>query len=103
MATPKKANPGDSRFKPGKSGNPGGRSPRIGPNGETAAQLARLHTTKAIDTLAAGLDAPDWNIRVQCANSLLQRGWGAPKSEDEGAGKEDIGKALLDLIAALPS
>lgn len=66
-------------FKKGKSGNPGGRSPRIGPNGETAAELARKHTVDAIKTLADGLKAPDWHIRVACSNSLLQRGWGAPK------------------------
>ena len=86
----------------GKSGNPGGRSPRVGPNGETAAQLARQHTAEAIETLAAGMKAPDWYVRVQCANSLLQRGWGSPKSEDEGGDKPGIEQVLSQLIAKLP-
>lgn len=103
MATPKKANPGSSKFKPGQSGNPGGRSPRVGPNGETAAQLARLHTADAISTLAEGLKQPDWQIRVQCANSLLQRGWGTPKPDEDGKDKPDIAEVLEKLIDKLPS
>lgn len=82
MTTPKKPNAthaNETTWKKGKSGNPGGRSPRVGPNGETAAQLAREHTAEAIKTLADGLTQSDWNIRVACANALLNRGWGAPK------------------------
>lgn len=77
--TTKKPRSGPTTWAKGKSGNPGGRSPRIGPNGETAAELARMHTAAAIETLAAGLATSDWNIRVACANALLNRGWGAPK------------------------
>lgn len=70
---------GPKTWKPGQSGNPGGRSPRVGPNGETAAELARMHTAAAIETLASGLACPDWPTRVACANALLNRGWGTPK------------------------
>lgn len=77
MAGSKHAN--STTWQKGKSGNPGGRSPRIGPNGETAAQLARMHTAEAIQTLAEGLKAPEWQIRVACAQALLDRGWGKPK------------------------
>ena len=76
MAGPKHAN--SASFQKGKSGNPGGRSPRIGPNGETAAQLARVHTADAIKTLADGLKAPEWQVRVACSQALLDRGWGKP-------------------------
>ncbi|MBO9717513.1 MAG: HEAT repeat domain-containing protein [Pseudoxanthomonas sp.] len=87
----------------GKSGNPGGRSPRVGPNGETAAELARMHTAEAIATLKDGMSAPDWYVRVQCANSLLQRGWGTPKApEDEGSDKPDLAQVLAQLIEKLP-
>lgn len=67
-------------FEKGKSGNPGGRSPRIGPNGETAAQLARIHTVEAIECLAEVTNnkkAPPI-ARVAAANGLLDRGWGKP-------------------------
>ena len=101
MAGSKHAN--SSTWQKGKSGNPGGRSPRVGPNGETAAQLARAHTAEAIETLAAGMRAPEWQIRVQCANSLLQRGWGAPKNEDDGGGKPDLNELLSQLLRKLPA
>lgn len=67
-------------FEKGKSGNPGGRSPRIGPNGETAAQLAREHTVAAIECLVEVTnDKKAFPIaRVQAANALLDRGWGKP-------------------------
>lgn len=69
----------------GKSGNPGGRSPRVGPNGETIAQLARAHTTDALATLVEvcnnkGLEPRD---RVSAANAILDRGWGKPKESVE--------------------
>lgn len=67
-------------FEKGKSGNPGGRSPRIGPNGETAAQLARQHTVEAIECLAEVTNnkkAPPI-ARVAAAGALLDRGWGKP-------------------------
>ena len=72
-------------FKKGKSGNPGGRSPRIGPNGETAAQLARMHTADAIDTLADVNNNPKAPAiaRVAAANALLDRGWGKPTEHVE--------------------
>jgi hypothetical protein len=76
MAGSKHAN--KTTFKKGTSGNPGGRSPRVGPNGETAAQLARTHTAAAIQTLADGLTAPEWQVRVACSQALLDRGWGKP-------------------------
>jgi hypothetical protein len=67
-------------FEKGKSGNPGGRSPRIGPNGETAAQLARKHTVEAIECLVEVTnDKRAMAIaRVSAANALLDRGWGKP-------------------------
>jgi hypothetical protein len=87
----------------GRSGNPGGRSPRIGPNGETAAQLARTHTAAAIDTLAevnGNKKAPPI-ARVAAANALLDRGWGRPKEAEDNE-KPDMTKLLSDLIAKLP-
>jgi len=65
----------------GKSGNPGGRSPKVGPNGETLAQLARAHTADAVKTLAEIMGAVinEPKDRITAAVALLDRGWGKPK------------------------
>lgn len=70
----------ETSFQKGKSGNPGGRSPRIGPNGETAAQLARVHTVEAIECLVEVVNNKKAMpiARVSAANALLDRGWGKP-------------------------
>lgn len=88
-----------STWSKGKSGNPGGRSPRIGPNGETAAQLARMHTAEAIQTLADGLKAPEWQIRVACSQALLDRGWGKP-TEFVDAKVEGGGLPVIQIVRA---
>lgn len=68
-------------FKKGQSGNPGGRSPRVGPNGETLTQLARAHTADALQVLVdvATDKMADANHRVSAAVAILDRGWGKPK------------------------
>lgn len=68
-------------FQKGKSGNPGGRSPRVGPNGETLTQLARAHTTEALQVLVdvATDKMAEPNHRVSAAVAILDRGWGKPK------------------------
>ena len=106
--TTEKKNPaphtGPTTWTKGKSGNPGGRSPRIGPNGETAAQLARVHTVEAIDVLReVMMDKKATPVaRVSAANGMLDRGWGKPKDEDAGD-KPDLAAVLADLISKLPS
>lgn len=90
-------------FRPGQSGNPGGRSPRVGPNGETVAQLARAHTAAAIKTLAdlcngASNEPKD---RIAAANALLDRGWGKPKeSLDLDANIEGSGVPIIQIVRA---
>lgn len=79
MATPKKANPGSSKFKPGQSGNPGGRSPRVGSNGETVAQLARAHTAEAVERLVRVMRGADDELALKAVQAILDRGWGKPK------------------------
>lgn len=87
-------------FQKGQSGNPGGRSPRVGPNGETAAQLARLHTAEAIQCLAAGLVAPEWPVRIACSQALLDRGWGKP-TEFVDAKVEGGGLPMIQIVRAV--
>ena len=60
-------------FKPGKSGNPGGR-----PKVADLRRLARERTVDAITTLIQVMRSPKSAAaaRVMAANSLLDRGWG---------------------------
>lgn len=59
------------RFKPGQSGNPGGRPKGI-------AALARQHTDRALEVLVAGMADDDARVRVAAAREVLDRGWGKP-------------------------
>jgi len=79
---PRKKN---GQFQPGSSGNPGGR-----PKDEArVAELARSHTSEAIDTLVDLMrHGKDERVRGTAAQALLDRGWGKPKVEvvNEGGG-----------------
>jgi hypothetical protein len=89
-------------FRPGRSGNPGGRPKR--PQTIEARKIiadvkaaAKELTQDALDTLKAALTAPTapWAARVSAATSILDRGWGKPGQaveilgEIEGALKFD--------------
>lgn len=68
-------------FKPGQSGNPGGRPKALIP----VIEAAREHTVAAIQTLAdicRDVNAPP-PARVSAASVLLDRGWGKPKQEHD--------------------
>lgn len=56
-------------FKPGQSGNPGGRSKGI-------AAIAREHKDKCIQVLAEALESDDAKTRIAAAKELLDRGYG---------------------------
>ena len=64
----------NGRFQPGRAGNPGGR-PRAA---HSIQELARKHTTEALDVLVQIMlneKAPP-NARVAAANTLLDRAYG---------------------------
>ncbi|MBV7475384.1 hypothetical protein [Pseudoxanthomonas sp. PXM05] len=65
----------------GKSANPGGRSPRMGPNGESLTELCRAHTVDAIKALSEIMQqvTNEPKDRISAAVALLDRGWGKPK------------------------
>jgi len=69
---------GDGRpFKPGQSGNPGGR-PKLPPEIVELRALARQHTTEAVQAIIAVMndeEAPS-SARVSAASEVLDRGWG---------------------------
>jgi len=76
-------------FRPGQSGNPGGR-PR-----QDVTELARAHTADAIRTLVEALKRP--KEAVPAAVALLNRGWGLPKQAIEATGDNSL---VLHLLAA---
>lgn len=59
-------------FRPGHSGNPGGRPKVAG----RVRDLARAHTEKAVSVLVESLDDADARVRLTAANMLLDRAWG---------------------------
>lgn len=81
-----------ARFQKGQSGNPGGRPRAVA----AVRDAARKHTTKAIDTLVACLDAPAHNTRVAAAIALLDRGWGRP-SQAVG-GDEEMPELIVRIV-----
>lgn len=90
---------------PGKSGNPGGRSPRVGPNGETLVQLCRARTKELVDHAFAVSLSPTTDPKDALTGifGLLDRGWGKPaEQEAPGDGKVDLAQVLAQLIAKLP-
>lgn len=108
MATPKKPNAthaNDKSWKKGQSGNPGGRSPRIGPNGETLTQLCRGHTADLVKRAydIAMNTATEPKDALVAIFGLLDRGWGKPKGDDDdGSKKEDMASVLSKMIDKLP-
>src|SRR5215207_1463599 len=72
-----------SKFKPGQSGNPGGRPKVIA----HVQELAREHTSEAIATLVAVMRDPKSSAaaRVAASNALLERGYGKPTQPIETA------------------
>lgn len=92
---------GPTTWAKGQSGNPGGRSPRVGPNGETVAELARAHTKEAIDCLVEVVTGKfnDARDRIAAANALLDRGWGKPKETvDLDARVEGAGVPVIQIV-----
>ena len=73
MQTIQKARLKSGQFAPGQSGNPGGR-----PEDEhRVANLARVYTVEAIDTLVDLMrDGEDERVRGTAALALLDCGWG---------------------------
>lgn len=88
-------------FKPGQSGNPGGRPKGI-------AAIAREHTDRAIEVLVEGMESGDERVKQAAASAILDRGWGKPitmtadmtKRMDDWS-DDDIDTALAALRATI--
>jgi hypothetical protein len=86
-------------FKPGRSGNPGGRPKAIG----IVQELARQHTPRAIDKLADIMrNSQSDSAKIAAAKELLDRGWGKPAQfsiSHQGEFKRAIDMTDDELIA----
>ena len=107
MTEAKKPKPrsGPTTWAKGKSGNPGGRSPKVGPNGETWTQLLRAMTPEAAERIKRLITSPDDEIAIKGLAMWMPYAWGKPaesKNPDE-PGKVDMATVLSDLIAKLPA
>jgi hypothetical protein len=89
----------------GKSGNPGGRSPRVGPNGETLCQLARAHTAEALAVLVevANDKKQIAFARIQAASAILDRGWGKAKESVELDATVTSNAPVINLTVTRPA
>jgi hypothetical protein len=68
------------KFQKGQSGNPGGR-PKAA---ETVRDLARSHTTEAMQALVKiATKGKSESAKVQAATAILERGWGKPLQQVE--------------------
>ena len=87
-------------FRPGQSGNPGGRPKVIG----HVRDLARAHTELAITKLAAiVMRCRDPRAQVAAAKELLDRAWGkAPADVHVSGGLALEAQAILDALRLTP-
>ncbi len=83
-----------TRFKPGRSGNPGGRPKALA---EVQA-LAAEHTPEAIERLAQLMRTGPEAVAVRAAEALLDRAWGHPSQPVEHSGSGGT-RALVEGLS----
>jgi hypothetical protein len=66
-------------FKPGQSGNPGGRTPLFG----ECQAMAREASPEAMRRLIELIDSGDERVALMAADKVLERAWGKPRVMDE--------------------
>ena len=85
----------DTRFRPGQSGNPGGR-----PKAERSVRdLAQQYTAEAVEALVDVVRTGKPAERVQAATALLDRGWGRPSASIEMT--STVKTSLVDLLTSI--
>lgn len=96
--------PNDGRFKPGQSGNPGGRPKAALPDGRTIAEVAREYSLTAIETLFDICTDPaaPHSAKRAAADSLIDRGWGQAKQAVELAGANGAPLPAIEIRLIQP-
>lgn len=79
-------------FQKGKSGNPGGRPKELA----EVRELARKHTTVAIERLVEWMRSNQPKASVAACNAILDRGWGKAPQSMELTGKD--GAPLVPVL-----
>jgi hypothetical protein len=69
-------------FKPGQSGNPGGR-PKLTPRALEVRAAFREASTRAVERLTELLESGDPDVVLRASKAILERAWGVPGSESE--------------------
>jgi hypothetical protein len=88
MAENSKKKPRGKPFKPGQTGNPGGR-PKLPEDIKHVRELARKYTAKAVETLVEVMANGSGPAKVAASNAILDRGWGKavqPITGEDGEG-----------------
>ncbi|MBI5922035.1 MAG: hypothetical protein HY847_10380 [Betaproteobacteria bacterium] len=101
QATGKRGGKSSTSFKPGRSGNPGGR-PKKTEEQRTLEQMCREKTPDALGTvLSIMASGENERNKLAAAQYVIDRGWGKAKQEIEHVGK---GGAELSLsVSFVPS
>jgi hypothetical protein len=87
--------PPSSAWKPGQSGNPGGR-PKVSAQ---IRDLARDHGAQAIERLVVLMHSKNESVAVRAAEALLDRGYGRPMQRMELSGQEASCQQTMIRIA----
>lgn len=73
-------------FKPGQSGNPGGRTASFA----ECQRVAREASPKAISRLIELMHSDDERVALMAADKVLERAWGRPKEQEPGKRFSDL-------------
>jgi hypothetical protein len=99
--TDKKRPAPKTAFKPGQSGNPGGRPPKTEEQ-RTLETMCRERTPEALATVLTIMGAGEnERNRLSAAQFVIERGWGKASQPLEHSGP-DGGPILMEQIAANP-
>src|SRR5690348_17126785 len=96
----------NTQFKKGKSGNPGGMTSEVAKGVREMRAKALTHCPDALQKLVEALGSNDEKVRIQAANSILDRGLGKPAQAIEHSGQigrldvRELTEAELEHIAA---
>ena len=84
-----------SAFKPGQSGNPGGRPKEV----REVLAAAREHSAEAIERLAYWMRSDNAKASLPACIALLNRAWGQPTQPHEVDGRLTLEELVMAAVA----